>query len=136
MRFHAERAERPFDIVRPLVGISVTQEQLRTRWGQYDWNYIDINLRFMSPISENYALPLPPFPVLDTSIRPHFFIRGGAELFDLEGLSEGWISATFDTMNAEIISNLPAIPEPSSYGMAAVVVFGMALLVRRRQMIL
>jgi hypothetical protein len=133
LRYHAQNVDQPFDIVRPLRGITVGESALYTGWQGNESERFELNLPFEAPISVDYALPVPPFPEFLALSGPHMILTGSADLFELQGLLEGRISARFDTVQAEIIPAFTPVPEPSTYGIGALLAIGAALWSRRRK---
>jgi|SRR5688572_20025388 len=135
MRYQGPGMEKSFDVSRPIEGFGVyddgmtISQRIDTFWSPYP--DFEFRMRFRSPASVDFAIPQPPFPPFDPLQLPHLFLEGGRDLFDLEGLAEVNFSVRFTNMEYEIIPDVTPIPEPHTYGLAAALVLGAALGMRR-----
>ena len=138
VRLDDPRVGKPFDIIRPLEGIFVQESALFTSSLVQDssgYAEFEFSMGFVAPISDAFALPAPPFPNFDPAAGPRLFLQGDATLFDLEGLAEGSLSAAFDAVRAEIVQDFTPVPEPSAYGLAAILAIGFGVLWWRRKIV-
>jgi len=134
MQYQGYRMDQPFDVTRAITSFAVFEKEmsfiqnLNANWPYPDFEF---SMSFQSSPSLDFAIPQPPFPPFDPLGLPHLFLEGGRSLFDLEGLGEASFSVRFTDLRYEIIPDVTPVPEPGTYGLAAALVLGAALGVRR-----
>jgi hypothetical protein len=102
-----------------------------------DFSTLDLKLTFASDPSPNFALPVPPFPLLGmpdpdlpwvTQSSTFVFDTGGGKGYD-----EGSLFVDVTAARGEIVPPFQAVPEATTYALAAALLIGTVILRRKRR---
>lgn len=135
LRFTADGAPAPFDVIRPIDLIQVFDQSLtftseRLEPGVFET--FELQLQLPSPWLNAGALPGPPLPSTLPTTAASLSITGGASLLPLAGLAEVRLEADLGPRSALVAPPFPPVPEAATFGWAGVVLTGLTSALRRR----
>jgi hypothetical protein len=132
------RVENPelgknFVLTRPFQSVTASEHALVFEYTKINTQVdedIELTLAFDQPIPTDGSLPQFPLPALGTDFgQSRFSFFGGNSFFHVPHLAEAYGSIEIRS----ITTSLTPIPEPSVYGLAALMVVGTAIGLRRRK---
>ncbi len=121
-----------FEIIRPHDGPSFDGNYLTLIHDQpAPYESMDLFIEVLDNVSPGPGLPVPPFSIGSQSL----FLGGGQSFYPVPDFGEGYGNGAFGRATVREVDSvvLYPVPEPSTYGLAAIAVLGAAVVWTRRR---